>query len=322
MPISLTWMRPHPVRYFAIACCLAFCCIGGAQANDEDDDGEEATEAKAEFVYELDPYYTDVGYNIPLTHKPIPTIATNSEAVILRELIKGSLVPQYMLVEASMYPMPLLGTYLKKHTPDFYQQGNIGSNFNIIESLTAGFQEPWAVSLFFGNVAKLKRPKEKRKGNNYGYTGYLLSAGTKHIKSNTLVDDEWCELEWKIKGKLEYADEKLSWSFRFGGKFNRNRDVNNVTYINLHRSNTDLRSKYLTWLENTNFDFRLHFLQHGGKLVRSELIAGKKVPLLDYKFIPTFSTGFIWTSPDEYSGVLKDATASKLTFVIRPSVEF
>lgn len=315
-------MRLHPIRFFAIACCLVFCCIGSAQANDEDDDGEEATEAKPEFVHEVDPYYTDVGYNIPLTHKPIPTISSNNEAAILRELLKDSLVPQYMLIEASMYPMPLLGTHLKKHSPDFYKQGDISNNFNIIESLTAGFQEPWAISLFFGNVAKLKRPKEKRKGNNYGYTGYLLSAGTKHIKSNTLVDDEWFELEWKIKGKMEYYDEKLSWSFRFGGKFNHNHDVNNVTYINLHRSNTNLRSKYLTWLENTNFDFRLHFLQQGGKLVRSELIAGKKMPLLDYKFIPTFSTGFIWTSPDEYSGVLKDATANKLTFVIRPSVEF
>jgi len=314
-------MFPHLIRLLAIAWCLAFCCIGIAQANDEDDDGEEATEAKVEFVYELDPYYTDVGYNIPLTHRPIPTIATNSEAVILRELIKGSLVPQYMLVEASMYPMPLLGTYLKKHSPDFYKQGDIG-NSNIIESLTSGFLEPWALSIFFGNVAKLKRPKEKRKGNNYGYTGYLFSAGNKHIKNNTLIDDEWCELEWKIKGKLDYVDEKLSWSFRVGGKFHRNHDVNNVTYINLHRSNTDLRSKYLTWLENTNFDVGLHFLQHGGQLVRSEWIAGKKMPLFGYKFIPTFSTGFIWTSPNEYSGALKDATANKLTFVIRPSVEF
>ena len=321
MPIPFTWMPPHPFRLFAIACCMAFCCVNGAHANEEDNDAEDALEAKPELVYEVDPYYTDVGYNIPLTHRPVPTIATNSEAVILRELIKGSLVPQYMLVEASMYPMPLLGTYLKKQSPDFYKQGDIG-NSNIIESLTAGFQEPWALSLFFGNVAKLKRPKEKRKGNNYGYTGYLFSAGNKHIKSNTLVDDEWCELEWKIKGKLEYDDEKLSWSFRVGGKFNRNHDVNNVTYINLHRSNTDLRSKYLTWLENSNFDVRLHFLQHGGKLVRSEWIAGKKMPLLGYKFIPTFSTGFIWTSPDEYSGFLKDTTANKLTFVIRPSIEF
>lgn len=322
MPTLLNWMPLHPLRLFACLCCLALCCAGSVYANDGDDDAEGSTEAKAEFIYELDPYYTDVGFNIPLTHKPIPTITSSSEAVIYSELLKGSLVPQYMLVEASMYPMPLLGTYLKDQTPDLYKKGEIGKEFNLIESLTAGFQEPWAISLFFGNVAKLKRPKEKRKGDNYGYTGYLFSAGNKHIKNNTMVDDEWCELEWKIKGKLDYADEKLSWSFRIGGKFNRNRDVNNVTYINLHRSNTDLRSAYLTWLENSDFDFRLHVLQHSGKLVRTELIAGKKMPLLGFKFIPTFSTGVIWSSPDEYSGALKTAKANKLTLVIRPSVEF
>jgi hypothetical protein len=260
--------------------------------------------------------------NVPLTAAPVPTIESRSEAVIYRELIKGSFVPRYMLLEASVYPMPLLGTHLKQQSPDVFDRGRINDNINMIESLTAGFQEPWAISAFFGNVAKLKHPKDKRQGNSYGYTGYLFSAGAKHIKNNTLVDDEWCELEWKIKGKLDYSDEKLSWSFRIGGKFNRNHDVNNVTYIALHRSNTDNYSPYLAWLENSNLDFRLHFLQQGGKPVRSELIAGKKLPLPDYGYSPTLSVGLIWTSPDEYSGVLKDTNLNKLTLVIRPSIEF
>lgn len=317
MPSLFIRTRVRPSLFFAIACCLAFSYAKTVCAEEE-----TVGVAKAELVYELDPYYSDVGYNIPLTSKPVPTISSGSETVIYRELIKGSLIPQYMTLEASVYPMPILGTYLKTHTPDFYNQFDIGSRFNLIESLTAGFQEPWAVSAFFGNVAKLVRPGDKRRDNNYGYTGYLFSAGAKHIKNNTLVDDDWCELEWKIKGRIDHPDEKLSWSFRIGGKFNQNHDVNNVTYINLHRSNTDLRSPSLTWLENTNFDFRLHFLQHGGKLVRSELIAGKKLPLRDKGYHPTLSVGFIWTSTDEYSGALKDANGNKLTLVIRPSIEF
>ena len=284
---------------------------------------EEEGVAKPELVFELDPYYSDVGYNIPLTDKPVPTIESSSEAVIYRELIQGSLIPRYMLLEASVYPMPVLGTYLKTHTPGFYRQFDIfGGNFNIIESLTAGFQEPWAVSAFFGNVAKLKRPGDKLKDNNYGYTGYLISVGAKHIKDNIMVEDDWCELEWKIKGRIDHPDEKLSWSFRFGGKFNQNHDVNNVFFLNLHRSNIDLHSSYLAWLENTNFDFRLHFLQHGGKLVRSELIAGKNFPLAGKDYTPAVSFGFIWTSPDEYAGALRDTKANRLLLVIRPSIEF
>lgn len=301
-------MRPF---LFTALAALAF---GVAQAQEET--------AHAEFVYEFDPYYTNAGYNIPLTDKPIPTIESGSEAVIYRELIKDSVIPRYMTVEASMYPMPILGTWLKMHQRGFYDSAAVSNNFNIIESLTAGFQEPWAVSLFFGNVAKLERPGEKRIGNNYGYTGYLLSTGEKHIKNNILIEDHWFELEWKIKGQLDFIDKKLSWSFRGGAKFHRNAEVNDVYYLGLSRSNTELHSPGLDWLDNTTFEFRMHVLQQGGKLVRTELIAGKKLPLPDKGFTPIISAGFIWSSPEEYSGSLRNGSSDLLTFVIRPSIEF
>ncbi|MDD5057614.1 MAG: hypothetical protein PHQ60_07055 [Sideroxydans sp.] len=316
MPSLSFQERVRPFQLVAIACGMALLLSASVHAQ------EEVTAAKPEMLLEWDPYYSDVSYNIPLTQKPVPTITSRSESVFLRELLHESLIPQYMLLEASVYPMPVLGTYLKTHRTGFYNSGDIGNNLNIIESLTAGFQEPWAVSMFFGNVAKLKRPGDKGESNNYGYTGYLFSAGAKHIKNNTLVDDNWCEFEWKIKGKIDRQDEKLAWSFRVGGKFNANHEVNNVTYIKLHRSNTDFAAHYLAWLENSNFDFSLHFLQHTGQLVRSELIVGKKMPLLGRSYIPTFSIGFIWSSPDEYSGALRNETANKMMLVIRPSIEF
>ncbi len=302
-------MRPFLLSALAV---LAF---GSAQAQEES--------AQAEFVYEIDPYYTDVGYNIPLTDKPIPTIESSSEAVIYRELIKDSVIPRYMTVEASMYPMPILGTYLKTHHRGLYGSASMdGGSFNLLESLTAGFQEPWAVSVFFGNVAKLKRPGDKRVGNNYGYTGYLFSAGTKHIKSNIPVSDDWFELEWKIKGQLDYTDKKLSWSFRGGGKIHRNSEINDVYYVSLARNNTELHSPNFDWLDNSTAEFRMHFLQRTGKLVRTEFIVGKKLPLPAYGITPTFSTGFIWASPAEYSGSLRNLDSNTLTFVIRPSLEF
>jgi hypothetical protein len=278
---------------------------------------------KSDLAFEADPYYTNIGYNIPLTNEPVPTITSDSEAVIYRDLIKGSLVPRYMVLEASVYPLPWTGTYIKSHSPDLYRRGEIGhTGINLFESATVGFQEPWAVSAFFGNVAKLKRPHESRHGNNYGYTGYLFSAGNKHIKDNTLIDDNWYEVEWKIKGKINYPDERLSWSFRIGGRFNRNKDVNDVTYISLHRSNLDFRFSFLEWLENTNYDLRMHFLQHGAQMVRLELIAAKKIPNQNWGFTPTLGIGFVWSSPDEYSGALKDVRGSTTTLMFRPSIEF
>lgn len=298
-----------------------------ANVNKTEDAGksESKTEnvSRSEVVFEATPYYTNVDLNVPLTNNPIPTITSDSEAVIYRDLIKGSLIPRYMVLEASVYPTPWLSSYIKSHSPNLYRQGEIGkSGINLFESATVGFQEPWAVSAFFGNVAKLDRPKEQRQGNNYGYTGYLFSAGNKFIKSNTILSDNWYEFEWKIKGNIDYPDEKLSWSFRIGGHFNENHDINNVTYISLHRSNLDLRYPFLAWLENANYDLRMHFLQHGGEMVRLELIAGKKMPIEGWRYTPTLDIGIVWTSPHEYSGALQDTRGNTTTLVFRPSVEF
>lgn len=285
---------------------------------DAEDDG------KVELLWEADPYYSDVALNVPLGDRPIPTIRSTNELKILRELLQDSLLPRFMLLEASVYPMPLLGTYLKSEQPGFYQRGQIGqSQINVIESATAGFQEPWAVSVFFGNIAKLVRPGDARKGSNLGYTGYLLSAGVKHIKSDVLIDDRWLEVEWKIKGKLDYPDEKLGWSFRVGGKFHEHPEIADVVYLSLYRSNLNASSPLLAWLNNSTFNFKLHFAQQNLELLHQELIAGRKYP--EYRlggFVPMLEIGFIWASPHEYSGTLREIEQNNLTLVLRPSVEF
>lgn len=283
----------------------------------------EGEQSKTEVVWEWDPYYSDVGAYIPLTTSPIPTIRSDNEAQIYSQLIQGSAIPRYLVLEASVYPLPILGTYLKKHMPGFYKQGEIGhTGINVIESITAGFQEPWAVSAFFGNVAKLERPGETRSGSNLGYSGYLISAGTKHIKDNVLINDNWYELEWKIKGKLNYPDQKLDWSFRAGGKFNANPYVTDVVYFAIHRSNLDYHAPFLSQLKNVSLDVKLQMSQHNAQIVRSELFLGKKYPVTEKGFSPTLDVGLIWESPNEYTGALRDRNHSTLTLVFRPSIEF
>lgn len=276
-----------------------------------------------EVIWEFDPYYTDVELYVPLTSVPIPTITSDSEIEIYSKLIEGSAIPRYMLLEASVYPMPALGTYLKSHTPDFYNQWELGKGgSNLLESATAGFQEPWAVSAFFGNIAKLERPGEPLKGSNRGYTGYLVSAGSKHIKENVLISDNWYELEWKIKGKRDFPNDKLAWSFRAGGKFHDNPDITNVVYLSIHRSNLNSSFPFLDRIKNTELDLKVHFSQLDGQLVRAEVIAGKKYPLANKNYTPTLNIGFVWSSPKEYSGILGYNNKNTVTLVFRPSIEF
>jgi hypothetical protein len=228
-----------------------------------------------------------------------------------------------MLVEASVYPMPLLGTYLKTNQPDVYQRGQLGrSSVNIIDSATAGFQEPWAISAFFGNIAKIVRPGEDRVGSNVGYTGYLISAGTKQIKDNEMIDDHWLEVEWKIKGKVDYPDEKLGWSFRVGGKFHDNTDITNELYVNVYRSNLNVRFPFLSWISNSAFDVKLFFSEKNARLLRQQYIVGKKYPKAGWKYTPTLDIGVVWSSPDEYSGILHTSNLDTVTLIFRPSVDF
>lgn len=303
---------------------LCVITVGNALAEEPADSSPGLEEGNlAEVVWEFDPYYTDVGWYKPLTNEPIPTITSDSEIEILGKLVQGSAIPRYMLLEASVYPMPVMGTYLKRNETDFYNNGRIGnSGVNFFQSATAGFQEPWAVSAFFGNIATLVRPGETRKGNNFGYTGYLVSAGSKHIKDNEFIDDNWYELEWKIKGKRNFPKDKMQWSFRVGGKFHDNPDITNVVYVAINRSNLNSRFPFLSWINNAVVDLKVHYSQLNGQLIRAEAIVGKKYPLEDKSYTPNLRLGIVWSSPNEYTGILFSPNKSQLTLVIRPSIEF
>jgi hypothetical protein len=228
-----------------------------------------------------------------------------------------------MVLEASVYPMPLLGTYLKDDQPLTYKRGQIGnSSVNFIDSATAGFQEPWAISAFFGNIAKIVRQGEDRVGSNVGYTGYLISAGTKHIKDNIFIDDHWLELEWKIKGKVDYPDERLSWSFRVGGKLHDNPNIVDEIYVNIFRNNLNVHLPFISWINNSSLDMKVYFSETNARLLRQEYVVGKKYPKVGWKYTPTFDIGVVWSSAEEYSGILRTSNLDKVTLVLRPSVEF
>lgn len=283
----------------------------------------EQEESKSELALETAPYDTDIGYNIPLTSRPIPTISSEKEMDIYRDLITGSLLPRYMTLAADVNPAVLSAIYIKSHSPWLYRNGNLGpTGINVFESVAAGFQEPYALSAFFGNVAKLRRPGDTRIGNNYGYTGYSFSGGNRHIKDMRLIQDNWYELEWKVAGKMEYPDEKLSWSFRVGAKKHSNRNIVDVVYLSLARSNMGFNLPFLSWMDNANLDIKLYFSQYSGQIVREEYLVGKKYPLSWLGGAPTLDFGLIWTSPGEYTGLLRTRTISTWTLVYRPSIEF
>lgn len=279
--------------------------------------------SRPELLWELDAYYSSLSVELPLTKEPVPEGGNLSEAEVYGRLFRDSLRPRVLMLEASVYPLPVAGTWFKKHHPEAYHYFDLaeigGNELNLIDGLTAGFQEPWAISAFVGSSMQFGKTADN---DNRGYMGYLVSYGAKHIRNNVLIDDDWWELEWKLKGERRRADDELSWSFRLGVKTHGNPDIRDVAYVALRRSNLDYNARLLQFLNNANMEFKTEVDQRSFRFLRQELTIGYNIPLPRHRFALTLDTGFIYESDDKYSGPLADPTADTFTVVFRPNIKF
>lgn len=279
--------------------------------------------SNTEFVWELDPYYSEVSLHIPLTDTPIPESAGATEFDVYRKLLIDSLRPRYLLLEVAVFPMPLVGVVLKEYQRDFYRGFNIGrGDLNLLEAVTAGFQEPYAFSVFIGDMVSFVKPGQEKISSNKGYMGYMLSYSNQHIKRNILVPDHNVEIEWKTKGERDFSDEKLSWSFRLGSKIHENADISNTLYLGFRRSNLDFTASSISFLNNSSVDFRWDFSAKDGRLLRQEYVVGKKFPIKKWHMAFKVDAGVIWEDPGKYKGKLRDRDSGNVTAVFRPNIEF
>lgn len=276
---------------------------------------------------ELDPYYSAVGVYNSLTGKPIPHLSVKNEAEIYRELITHFYRPRTLIIEASLNPLPYAGTLIRRHQPGFYDDMRWTSNLNVVQAVTAGFEEPWALSVFLGNVVSFDTINKSFKGKRNGYSGMLLDLGTHHIKDNVLIRDNWLQLEGKLKGEQILADRSLRWSFRGGMKFHENRYISDSFFVGFRRSRTDFKEKGSFWLNNSGFEYTSDFSQKKLEPLRHYLVVDKKFPAKKSRMAFTLGLGFVWTADKKYSGPLSSSAAGTKTpnsfqFILRPNLEF
>jgi hypothetical protein len=272
--------------------------------------------------FEPDAYYTSLGLYLALTKAPIPHVGEQSEKNLYLTLLSRAYAPRFLVIEGSVNPLPYLGTYIKEHHESFYEEAQITGSFNWVQAITAGFEEPYAVSVFLGNIVDFSIPEDK-KSKGIGYSGLLYSRGTYHIKNNTLIRDDWWEMEWKVKGDRKTQDQKLGWSFRFGAKLHGNRDITDIYYLSFRRSRLDYRPKNDSLFNNSGFEYTVDFERGTFTPIRHYFFVDKKWPLENKKMAFSLATGFIWESPKKYSGDLAtDHSGSQTQIILRPNIEF
>jgi hypothetical protein len=288
---------------------------------------------RIEWDYTLDAYYTSGGMIINFTDKPIPNLGEESEAKVYQHLLIRPFVPRYAILEASVNPMPVAGVLLRENANELYQRAQVGGeSFNLIRSATRGFQEPYAVSLFLGNVVRYRplmrtpEEREKNKASGYqsslGYSGYLISYGTHHIKDNELFQDNWVELELKVKGDQLFTLQKLRWDYKIGVKLHDNPFISDVFVIGIRRNRLDYMADIWSFLANSGYEYRIDFKLANLKPVRQYFELNKKWPV---KTAVAFSlaVGFTWESESLYSGPLDNYPGGEhFQVLLRPNIEF
>lgn len=289
---------------------------------------EEPPGKKTTVEVELDPYYSAVGVYNSLTGKPIPHLKVDSELELYKELVTNFYKPRTLIIEASLNPLPYAGALIRKHQRDFYDDMRWSSNFNAVQAVTAGFEEPWALSFFLGNVVSFDTINKPFQGKRNGYSGLLVSLGNYNIKDNVLIRDNWVEMEGKLKGEQILADRSLRWSFRGGAKFHDNRFIADSFYVGFRRSRTDFKERGGSfWLHNSGFEYVSDFSQKKLEPLRHYLVVDKKFPMKNSRMAFTLGLGFVWTADKKYSGPLSNSAAGTRTpnsfqFILRPNLEF
>jgi len=276
-----------------------------------------------EYDYEVDIYYSNISAYIDLDRDNNITDAINfSEDEIYTNLISNAFNPNIFLLEASIHPMGIAGLYFRKNHEDLYIKSKI-QDFNWIKALTAGFEEPYALSFFVGRMMIFKNKEDDYIGKNRGFVGTLLSIGDYTIKDNFAHYDKWYNIEFKLKGTKEKKDKDLDWSFRVGTTIHENSNFVNNIYVGARRSSIDYKKSDWSIIYNSAFSVMVAVSADSFELTESEFMVEKKWPLSwSEKISFGLGIGYLYNSGNKYTGKLREEGVDNHQLIFRPNLKF
>lgn len=284
----------------------------------------DAALPKPELEVELDAYYTAAAATFSLSSGTASGVV-DDEIGTYAEMARRALLPQFLLLEASVNPLPLAGAFVRNNAGSLYHRSRVTPSLNLVEAATVGFEEPYALALFLGNVIDYSRGEKTLGHKRKGYAGYLLSAGNFHIIENQIVPDNWLEAEAKFKGDLATPRRKMSFSFRVGTKAHFHRDIADTVYIGLRRDRIDYEKTPLSFLLSSGLNYRVDFRKTDLKPLSHLVMLEKNWTVSRGGKSYTFSlgAGVQRLSREKYSGGLADMRSlPESRIILRPNVKF
>jgi len=247
------------------------------------------------------------------------------EVKLYRDLVRRSFQWDYLVVEATGYPLAALSAWMEAEQNARYRQFDIGSNFNLLRSLGAGYQEPWSLSLFLGQLLTYwsMDDQDELVIAARGAAGLVATAGLQQLFDNSIVEAPWTRIEWKVKGEGSEGPRERYWDLKVGHRWYGLAEIPNTLTLSLERGRTDrVRVK---WNPEQN-NITLLQLQWPTTEIRS----GFSRVLFEYtKFVPVrrvlvgLKVGFLYENRKSYdasSGSFASEKERTWELVIQPQI--
>jgi hypothetical protein len=278
--------------------------------------------------------FASIYFNLNRMQKPV-ALQKGGEGEIYLRLGRRLIFPGYLLFQITGYPLSALSSYLETDYYNTYNRFNLYSDLNILRSVGVGFEEPYAFSVFLGNILYLAYQDSlanrlKQSGSALG--GFLISTGKHQIYNNIYLHNSWYQIELMLVGNLnEPKRRKILWNFRIGAKFHQNEFLRDMFTLSIEHSHTDWRSTGWSLVKNSIFKYQAHLpipLYEDKTHAASHLIFyGKKFPVNLYhtRVLLVLGFGIRWEWIRFYDHNLArfdPDPKSQLIWLIQPNVEF
>jgi hypothetical protein len=268
------------------------------------------------------------------------TLTLQEESRLYNDMLYRLIRPRYLLMQLSVYPLAALSSYLETDHPSLYNRCYLTDTFNLLRAVGLGPEEPYALSLFWGNIAIFTRlepdtvlTKGKKKQTGSAVVGFQVSAGHWHLQDNIRVDDWWIEPELRLKGALnEPGIRRLSWNFHAGLKLHQNPVTADVVVLAFQRDRSDWTYRGWSLAKNSFFEYSVYLaIDRASKRsfpwTRHLALLGKKYPFYVGKkpILLRLGVGLLWEWTRRYdhnARQFEQKESARLEWLIQPNLEF
>lgn len=264
-------------------------------------------------------------------------IQSGQEKLIYDKLLSELSLPKFLLMQGTFYPLTAISSYLETDKRKIYDRFSL-FDINFLRMVSGEYEEPFALSLFVGNILFMKYQFIEdgkilyRKQAGSALAGFAFSFGNYQILDNIYVSDPWKQFEFVLVGNIrEKLRRRLFWNFRIGVKFHKYPALNNVLTLLFERNQTLYSNDRFSFLKNSILKYKGYFPIDGKNnpphAVYHYLGYGKKFPLKIFKrtifLVAAAGVRWEWTPKfDRNKNKFSDRPKGYLSWLILPNIEF